>query len=97
MSEIYKKKSIVDVYETKILHNLRILNVITLTGGKGHYTSQLQRSSKQECINLLVIAERCARSSTSIATWTRPPSKCDMQGGTGASYSLDQKSWVIES
>lgn len=35
--------------------------------------------------NILVIADRCARSSTSMATWTRPPSNCVMQGGTGAS------------
>lgn len=40
---------------------------------------------------LLVIAERWARSSTSIATWTSPPSNCDIQGGTGASYSKYQK------
>jgi len=37
---------------------------------------------------ILVIAERCARSSTSMATWTSPPSSCVMQGGTGASYSF---------
>lgn len=37
---------------------------------------------------LLVIAERCARSSTSIATCTSPPSSFDMQGGTGASYTI---------
>lgn len=38
-------------------------------------------------MSLLVTADRCARSSTSIATWTNPPSSCDMHGGTGASYS----------
>jgi hypothetical protein len=43
-------------------------------------------SFKKKCI--LVIAERCARSSTSMATWTSPPSSCVMQGGTGASYSF---------
>lgn len=34
----------------------------------------------------LVIAARCARSSTSMATCTKPPSSCDIHGGTGASY-----------
>ena len=38
--------------------------------------------------NLLVIAARCARSSTSMATCTKPPSSCDIHGGTGASYNI---------
>lgn len=50
---------------------------------------------KHHCKNyinnkLLVIAERWARSSTSIATWTRPPSNWDIQGGTGASCKMSQ-------
>lgn len=44
---------------------------------------------------LLVIAERCARSSTSIATWTSPPSSCEMQGGTGASCQPPQQIYYI--
>lgn len=49
---------------------------------------QIRVSNYQKSLKdyLLVIADRWARSSTSIATCTRPPSNCEMQGGTGASY-----------
>lgn len=80
----------------QITHNMNIIIPISMyqvtDGTKCNIDLVKHCIFRKWTISLLVIAERWARSSTSMATCTRSPSNCDMQGGTGASYNMQQRS-----